>query len=121
MMMTVLVVDDDPAIAKLIAIILATEHIDVERADSGEAALALLVDGRQQPDVIVLDLAMPGMDGRQVFREARRAGVTSPIIFCSAYGASAASNELGAEGAIDKPFNPELLIASIQAVAAGVR
>ena len=116
-MVTVLVVDDDPAIGRLLSLILATENMDVARAESGAAALEMLQTGTQQPDVILLDLSMPGMDGRETFREVRRTGVTSPVVFCSAYGAESAKEELGAEGAINKPFNPESLIASIQAAA----
>lgn len=113
-MVTVLVVDDDPAIGQLMKIILAIDGIEVQRASSGEAALALLQDRDAEPDVIVLDLMMPGMDGREAFKEMRRAGVDSPILFCSAYGAQEANKELGGQGAIDKPFHPEILLASIQ-------
>jgi CheY-like chemotaxis protein len=116
-MLTVLVVDDDPAVARLLQAILATEGIQVEKANSGEAALAWLHDGHEEPDVILLDLMMPGMDGRQVFQEARRTGVETPVIFCSAYGANEARREVGAQGAIDKPFSPDTLIAAVMDVA----
>jgi CheY-like chemotaxis protein len=112
---TVLVVDDDPAIGRLIGLILSAEAMAVERVTSGESALARL-QRSEQPDVILLDLAMPGMDGRDVFREARRMGVTCPIVFCSAYGAELANAELGGQGAIEKPFLPDALVASLRAV-----
>lgn len=115
-MVRVLVVDDDPAIGRLIKAVLATASMEVEQASSGEAALALLENGHGEPDLILLDLKMPGMDGSEVFREARRAGISCPIVLCSAYGATAARAELGAEGAIDKPFNPEMLISAIQSL-----
>ena len=113
-MATVLVVDDDPAIGRLICLVLSAEGIDVRSAQSGEEALAVLQSGLFEPDVILLDLNMEGMDGREVFRLARQAGVTSPIIFCSAFGASAARSEMGADGAIEKPFDPDRLAASIR-------
>ncbi|HEX5370764.1 MAG TPA: response regulator [Dehalococcoidia bacterium] len=114
-MARVLVIDDDPAIGRLIKLILATENIEVDKADSGAAGLALLHSAPEQPDVILLDLSMPGMDGRQVFEAVRRAGITSPVIFCSAFGAPAARRELGAQGAIEKPFDPETLLNSVLA------
>ena len=114
-MVSVLVVDDDPAIGRLLALILATENIDVDRVESGRAALSYLQDEEGEPDLILLDLSMPEMDGREVFREVRRSGVTCPIVFCSAYGAESTNKELGGQGAINKPFNPESLIKSIKA------
>jgi DNA-binding response OmpR family regulator len=118
-MATVLVVDDDPAIGRLVRLTLASEDIEVERADSGESALAFLRDGHAEPDVILLDLAMPGMDGRKLFGEVRRAGITCPIVFCSAYGAEDANRQLGGQGAIDKPFDPAKLVLSIRALMNG--
>ena len=112
----VLVIDDDLAIGIVIEHILTFEGIEVDRAISGEAALSLLNNGYGQPDLILLGLAMPGMDGREVFRQARAAGVTCPIVFCSAYGAAAANRELGGQGAISKPFAAEALVESVYAI-----
>jgi DNA-binding response OmpR family regulator len=56
------------------------------------------------------------MDGRQMCSAARDAGVACPIVFCSAYGAVTAKQQLGAEGAIEKPFEPEQLLSAIRAL-----
>jgi DNA-binding response OmpR family regulator len=114
--MLVLVIDDDPAIGRLVRLILMDAGIEVESADNGRSALAHLTNGHRQPDLILLDLTMPDIDGREVFREARRASVTCPIVVCSAYGARAASRELGAQGALEKPFDPDALLETIYAV-----
>ncbi len=112
-MLNVLIVDDDRSIGRLLRLILALEGMEVSQADSGEAAMDFLTH-EEIPDVIILDLAMPGMDGRQVYREARRVGVSCPIIFCSAHGAGQANRELGGQGAIEKPFDPIELVTAIR-------
>jgi DNA-binding response OmpR family regulator len=73
--------------------------------------------GRERPDVIVLDLGLPEMDGREFFRQARLRGYEGPVIICSAYGATAAQRELGAEAALNKPFNPEELVQMVHALS----
>ena len=87
-MVNVLIIDDDQSIGRLLRLVLALEGIEVSQAHSGEAAMDYLIEAETHPDFILLDLAMPGMDGREVFREARRAGVACPIVFCSSNGAS---------------------------------
>jgi CheY-like chemotaxis protein len=114
----VLVVDDDQAVGRLLRMLLSLEGIDVVQALNGEAALDYLLDGNLPPDVILLDLSMPGIDGREVFREARHAGVECPIVICSAYGAAQANQELGAQGAIAKPFDPAEVVQTIREMTA---
>ena len=113
-MSTVLVVDDDQAVARLIDRALGAEHIGVVTAINGEDGLAVIQHADPTPDLILLDLAMPGMDGREFFRRARSDGYDGPILFCSAHGAAAANRELGGQGAIDKPFDPDVLVASVR-------
>jgi DNA-binding response OmpR family regulator len=120
-LITVLVIDDDPAIGRLVRLILAAHNIQCESATSGEEGLAMLSNGHAAPDVILLDLAMPGMDGYTCFQELRRAGIDSPIILCSAYGAAQAKRMLGGQGAIAKPFEPATLITSIRALTSRER
>lgn len=115
-MVNVLVVDDDQSIGRLLRLVLALEGIQVSQAHTGEAAMDYLLEAETHPDFILLDLAMPGMDGREVFREARRAGVTCPIVICSSLGASQANKELGAQGAIEKPFDPAEVVAAVRAL-----
>lgn len=106
---TVLVIDDDHGIVSIVNALLASERIGVLKAYSGEEGLDYLRAGHQ-PSLILLDLSMPGMDGREFYRRAREWGFDGPIIFCSAYGAAHARREMGAQGAIEKPFDPEMLI-----------
>jgi DNA-binding response OmpR family regulator len=113
-MTRVLIIDDDPAVVRLVSLVLHIEDIAVESACSGEEGMLYLSDGNPTPDLILLDLAMPGMGGREFFRQARSAGYEGPVLFCSAYGATAANKELGGQGAVEKPFDPEDLLASVR-------
>lgn len=106
----VLVVDDDHGIVSFVNALLATEDVSVLRAYSGEDGLSVLKEDREQPDLILLDLAMPGMDGREFYRRVRDDGFDGPVIICSAYGAARARREMGAQAAIEKPFDPEILM-----------
>ena len=106
---TVLVVDDDHGIVSIVGALMASEDVGVLKAYSGEEGMEFLCDG-EVPDLILLDLSMPGMDGREFYRRARAWGYDGPIVFCSAYGAAHARREMGAQGAIEKPFDPEMLI-----------
>ena len=71
------------------------------------AADGLEIIEREAPDLVVLDLGLPDMDGRDLYHRARLQGYMGPVIVCSANGALAAQLELGAEGAIAKPFDPQ--------------
>ncbi len=105
--MIVLAVDDDPAILELLRLTLVDEGFTVASAQNGEEALASFDE--VQPDVIVLDLEMPVMDGRTFYRELRERGDATPVLLVSAHGARAALRELGAQAAIEKPFDPYTL------------
>jgi two-component system response regulator MprA len=104
----VLVIDDDQGLSRMVALVLRRQSFDVDVANSGDDGLALLRAGRY--DAVVLDLRMPGKDGRTVFREMRAAGVHSPVLILSAYDAHRAREELGSEAALDKPFEPDVLV-----------
>jgi DNA-binding response OmpR family regulator len=107
----VLIVDDDVSLSRLLGTILRTANCDVLMASDGLRALE--VARSQHIDLIVLDLRMPALDGRGFFRELRREGKQIPVLIASAYGARSAQVELGAEGAIEKPFDPDALIQAI--------
>ena len=107
----VLVVDDDRPVARMVAATLGLEGYSVMVAHDGKEALER-VDA-ESPDVICLDLQMPVMDGREFFRELRRRGVLTPVVVLSAYGAESAQLELGADGFVDKPFDPDRLVSAI--------
>jgi CheY-like chemotaxis protein len=91
--------------------ILRTADYEVATACNGEEALEIAAN--VHPDVIVLDLRMPRMDGPEFFRALRARGDFTPILVASSFGARTAQKELGAEGSIEKPFDPEALITAV--------
>ncbi len=113
----VLMVDDDAAIRKVAEVSLSrVGHWDVVLADSGKKAIEIMSEYR--PDVILLDVMMPGMDGPTTFKKLREStGI--PIIFMTAKVQREevqAYYDLGAAGVIMKPFDPLLLPSEIQSV-----
>jgi DNA-binding response OmpR family regulator len=108
----VLVVDDDKNLLRLLRTVLCIGGFEVEASD--DAARALDVAQNDHFDVLILDLRMPSIDGREFFRTLRAGGVTVPVLIASAYGARSAQLELGAEGSIEKPFDPDLLVEAVQ-------
>ena len=112
----ILIVDDDNVIAELIQLYLTKECFDTKIVNDGD--LAINEFESYQPDLILLDLMLPGMDGYQICREIRAKSDT-PIITVSAKGEvfdKVLSFELGADDYIEKPFEPKELIARIKAV-----
>ena len=112
----ILVVDDEPKILKLARDYLAKAGFQVIVAADGPAALAQA--RRERPDLIVLDLALPGMDGLDVCRALRRDSDV-PIIMLTARAEEAdrlIGLELGADDYIVKPFSPRELVARVRAV-----
>lgn len=115
----ILVVDDEPDLLELLRYNLAQHGYEVTCALSGEEALTLL-DVRP-PDLVVLDVMLPGADGLEVCRAMKRETRTAtiPIIILSARGEEAdvvAGLELGADDYLTKPFSPRVLQARIKAV-----
>jgi DNA-binding response OmpR family regulator len=112
----VLVVDDEPTIVEFVKINLEKAGFEVLTAGDGEAALQ--VAAASQPDVIVLDIMLPGKDGFEVCRELRRTSST-PIIMLTARDDDidkVLGLELGADDYLTKPFNPRELVARIKAI-----
>jgi len=113
---TILVIDDTPTNLKLLSNILTDEGYRVLPADSGELALASVA--AMPPDLILLDIRMPGMDGLEVYRrlQVRAESRAIPIVFVSAsvHGAErTAALKLGAVDFIAKPFEREELLARV--------
>ncbi len=112
----ILIVDDDENIAELISLYLTKECFDTCMVYNGEDAL--LKFHTFSPDLILLDLMLPGIDGYQVCREIRREAAT-PIIMLSAKGEvfdKVLGLELGADDYIIKPFDSKELVARVKAV-----
>ena len=109
----ILVVDDDEALLRVISLSLFLEDdCSVETARDGIEALERVTSDTF--DLVILDLSMPRMDGRTFFRELRARGHRMPVVILSAYGAESARQELEAEAAISKPFDPDLLLEKIK-------
>ena len=119
---TVLLVDDEPDI-RLVAG-LSLEQVGgwaVELASSGAEALAMLATDAARPDVILLDVMMPGLDGPAVLARLRDdpALARIPVIFLTAKAGSretGALSALGAKGIIRKPFDPMTLAATVREI-----
>ena len=112
----ILIVDDDENIAELISLYLTKEFYECACTGNGEDAIRLAKEFR--PNLILLDLMLPGMDGYQVCREIRSASNT-PIIMMSAKGEvfdKVLGLELGADDYIIKPFDMKEMIARVKAV-----
>ncbi|HEX9681308.1 MAG TPA: response regulator transcription factor [Anaerolineales bacterium] len=115
-MKTILIVDDEPRIVELARDYLVGAGFSVRRAGGGEEALAMA--RAESPDLIVLDLGLPDLDGLDVTRRLRRDSDV-PIIMLTARGAEAdklVGLELGADDYVTKPFSPRELVARVRAV-----
>ena len=115
-MKTILVVDDEPAIVQLARDYLEHAGYAVLTASDGTTALATI--RRHRPDLVVLDLGLPGTDGLDVTREVRRDSAT-PIVMLTARDDELdklLGLELGADDYLTKPFSPRELVARVRAV-----
>jgi len=115
----ILVVDDEKDIIELVHYNLEKEGFKVISATNGEKALQLA--SKEEPEVIILDLMLPGIDGLEVCRVLKRNNQTSsiPIIMLTAKGEETdivVGLELGADDYITKPFSPRVLVARVKAV-----
>ncbi len=115
----ILVVDDEEDIVELISYNLMKEGCQVMSADSGEAAL--IKAREKQPDLILLDLMLPGLDGLDVYRELKKKPGTNqiPVIIVTAKTEDIdiiTGLELGSDDYITKPFSPRVLVARVKAV-----
>ena len=113
----VLVVEDDPSIARLLEVELAEAGYDVDLAATGAAGLAAIE--REEPAVVVLDVRLPDLDGLSVCRQARRSGHSMPILMLTALdrvGDRVIGLDAGADDYLAKPFAIEELLARLRAL-----
>jgi len=114
-MSTILLVDDDPDILKLVSLRLSTAGHGVREAESGEKALALLAASR--PDLVITDLKMDGMDGLTLFDEIRKQAPTLPVIILTAHGTipdAVAATRRGVFAFQPKPFDGKHLLEQVE-------
>ena len=112
----VLVVDDEPIVRDVLARYLTRDGYEVETAADGEAAIAAYRERR--PDLVLLDLMLPRIDGFEVFRRIR-SEASSPVIMLTARGAETeriVGLEMGADDYVSKPFSPSEVVARVRAV-----
>ncbi|MFQ5599084.1 MAG: response regulator [Candidatus Krumholzibacteriia bacterium] len=119
----ILVVDDEVYILHILDFILGAENYDVVTATNGEQALLKVRD--EQPDLVILDIMMPKLDGYETCRMIKSEAATKhiPVILLTAKGREVdqkLGKEVGASDYITKPFSPTKLIDRVQAIL-GVR
>jgi DNA-binding response OmpR family regulator len=114
--MRVLVVDDEPMVREVLARYLERDGFDVRTADDGRQALDRFEECA--PDLVLLDLMLPGVDGLEVFRRMREAGDV-PVIMITARGQETdrvVGLDLGADDYVAKPFSPREVVSRVRAV-----
>jgi two-component system, response regulator, stage 0 sporulation protein F len=117
----VLVVDDEPGVALVLTELLLGEGYEVRHTANGHDALQLI--GEWLPDVVVLDLTLPGIDGLEVARRVRdrpdeRAQVPV-VVITGAHGGLGAAADIGAVAAIQKPFTLERVVDAVDKAVRG--
>jgi two-component system response regulator MprA len=116
--MTVLVVDDEPAVRESLRRALVLEGYEVDFAEDGETALTKL-EGNAQPDAVILDILMPGIDGLEVCRRIRAVGNQIPVLMLTARAevdSRVAGLDAGADDYLAKPFALAELLARLRAL-----
>jgi DNA-binding response OmpR family regulator len=120
-MPTVLIVDDEPDILVLLRLALQAAGYSTVEATDGEEALRVIRD--RNPDVVLLDIMMPVMDGWVTLERLNTAGDHPPVIMVTARTGAREHDRamaLGAEDFVTKPFEPKDLLERMQSVIAGV-
>jgi DNA-binding response OmpR family regulator len=115
-MTKVLVVDDDPTLREVVLSYLKAERYAVAEAADGETALRII--GNDRPDLVVLDVMLPGLDGLEVCRRIRAVS-DLPIIMLTALGSESdrvVGLEIGADDYVTKPFSPRELVLRVSSV-----
>lgn len=117
--LTVLVVDDEARMRKLIKDFLAQKDFNILEAEDGEKALKLYNENKNKINLILLDVMMPKLDGWSVLRQIRQENKTLPIVMLTARTEEQDELfgfELGVDEYIAKPFSPKILVARVEAI-----
>src|SRR5207253_6201157 len=115
----ILVIEDEPDIRKLVQYNLTQEHFNVVEAEDGEQALSLLQ--REKPNLVILDLMLPGLSGMELCKLLRQRSDTAklPILMLTAKAGEAdriVGLEMGADDYLAKPFSPREMVARVRAI-----
>ena len=117
--LTVLVVDDESRMRKLVKDFLAKKEFNIIEAEDGEKALKIYKEQKNKIDLILLDVMMPKLDGWSVLRQIRQENKKLPIIMLTARAEEQDELfgfELGGDVYISKPFSPKILVARVEAL-----
>ncbi|MBM4288938.1 MAG: sigma-54-dependent Fis family transcriptional regulator, partial [Deltaproteobacteria bacterium] len=112
---TILVVDDEPSIVQTISGILQDEGFEVLTAPDGETALHVVEE--ETPDLVFLDIALPGMDGLEVLQQVKEQRPLLPVVMVSAYGNvenAVKATRLGAYDFIEKPPHADKIVLTVR-------
>ena len=112
----ILIVDDEESIRRSLAGILSDEGFETDSVADGESALTALRQGEEVPDLVLLDIAMPGRDGVEILAEIRQAWPALPVVMMSGHGTietAVRATQLGAFDFIEKPLSIEKLLLTL--------
>ena len=115
---TIMIVDDESRMRKLVKDFLVQKNYKVIEAENGEVAINIFEEKKEKIDLIILDIMMPKLDGWSVLRQIRQTS-TVPVIMLTARGEEQDELfgfELGVDEYISKPFSPKILVARVQAL-----
>jgi DNA-binding response OmpR family regulator len=110
-------VEDDIELAKMVQAFLISEGYDINHADNGHDAVELILS--ENPDLVVLDIMLPGIDGVEVCRQVRAKDYNAPVIMLTAKDddlSEVAALNTGADGYLNKPVRPHILLAHIKSL-----
>jgi DNA-binding response OmpR family regulator len=113
----ILLVDDDQRILHFARVKLMASGYDVVTAMTGHGALTMIES--QEPDIMVLDIMMPGMGGLEVLKALRNCSQLPVIVISAATDCAEEAVRLGANAFVSKPFNPDELVGRIESILAG--
>ena len=116
---TILVVDDESRMRKLIKDFLIQKNYNILEAEDGEKALSIYQENKEKISLILLDVMMPKLDGWSVLRQIRQENKNLPIVMLTARGEEQDELfgfELGVDEYIAKPFSPKILVARVEAI-----
>ena len=117
--LTILVVDDESRMRKLIKDFLAQKKFNILEAENGEKALKVYNENKDKINLILLDVMMPKLDGWSVLRQIRQENTQLPIVMLTARSEEQDELfgfELGVDEYITKPFSPKILVARVEAI-----